>query len=59
MEVSLENGWGAPPTVSAIDYTNAGSGVITVEISVKDKAKVGQWDVRVGSGVLTGGLYVE
>lgn len=56
MDVRLENGHGARPTVSNVDVQN--STTIAVLITVKRGAKAGSWDVRVGSGVLVDGFTV-
>ncbi|MDH3338293.1 MAG: lysyl oxidase family protein [Gammaproteobacteria bacterium] len=57
MEVSLENGSGARPTVSVVNVDEQNS-TITAVITLKKGAKAGNWDVRVGSGVLPGGFTV-
>lgn len=59
MQVIFENGRGAPPTVSNVDYSGVPTS-ITATIAVKRNAKAGQaWDVRVGGGVaLPGGFTV-
>jgi hypothetical protein len=57
MEVILENGRGSRPTVSNVNV-NVPDSTITALITVKNGAKAGSWDVRVGSGVLVDGFTV-
>jgi hypothetical protein len=56
MEVKLENGSGAPPTVSNIIVVDPTT--ITALITLKKGAKAVSWDVRVGSGALDDGFTV-
>ena len=56
MDVRLENGSGSRPTISNIDISAT---TITAMITVKNGAKAGSWDVRVGSGVLIDGFTVS
>jgi hypothetical protein len=59
MEVSLENGSGARPTVSIVGRTFSDTtDTIDAWITLKNGAKAVSWDVRVGSGVLAGGFTV-
>lgn len=57
MDVTLENGRGAPPTVSNVNIDSQNS-TVTALITVKKGAKATSWDVRVGSGVLVDGFTV-
>ena len=57
MDVTLENGRGARPVVTDVNIDEQTS-TITALITIKNGAKAGFWDVRVGNGVLVNGFEV-
>jgi hypothetical protein len=59
MTVSFEGGSGQSPTASnVVVVPNSGGTKITANVTVPKKAKIGNWDVRVSSGVLPNGFRV-
>jgi hypothetical protein len=57
MAVSFEGGAGQRPTASNVKVVN--STTITANVTIPKKAKVGNWDVRLGTGVLPSGFRVQ
>jgi hypothetical protein len=60
MTASFEGGAGQRPTASNVVVDpNSGGTKLTANVTVPKKAKISNWDVRVGSGVLPNGFRVQ